>query len=295
MLVLFDFAAGEVCQGIYFRQTSGARFELTNTIELSDAEILILGSSRAVHHYDTRVLESELELTVQNGGRDGQGLLFQNSVLTAILRRHQPKLIILDLLHNNLDDDKVDPDRLAALFPYIDRIPGISESLLEFDPSTSVRLAKASKIYRYNSLLVPALCHVLRPRKEENQGFKPLQGVLPADSIAVEAPVTSSPNRLLSMALEDLCRKARQADVQLVGVMSPVFRVPDRRHCGEMRRILNEYDFEIWDFMTEPEFQSPELFSDPGHLNEKGAERFSIRLSEVLRSKSSILNVSDEK
>ena len=67
------------------------------------ADILILGSSRANHSFDCKVLEDSLGMSCYNAGRDGQNMAYDAMVFFSYMERHKPKMVILDIASAMLD------------------------------------------------------------------------------------------------------------------------------------------------------------------------------------------------
>ena len=61
------------------------------------ADIVILGSSRALHHYVPQIIEDTLGLTCYNAGTDGQGIILNYGRYQMLSQRYTPKIIIYDI------------------------------------------------------------------------------------------------------------------------------------------------------------------------------------------------------
>ena len=55
------------------------------TVEKVNADVVVIGSSKASHHYVPQMLEDSLGMTVYNCGQDGCFLLYQNCIVNMIL------------------------------------------------------------------------------------------------------------------------------------------------------------------------------------------------------------------
>ena len=62
------------------------------------SDVIILGSSRAIHHYDPQILSDTLGLTCYNCGEDGMGILLMYARYRAIRERYVPRLVIYEVL-----------------------------------------------------------------------------------------------------------------------------------------------------------------------------------------------------
>ena len=61
LLAVGDFIIGTTLKHFYFNASSGLLHSATYSINETEEDILILGSSRAVHHYDTKVIEENTD------------------------------------------------------------------------------------------------------------------------------------------------------------------------------------------------------------------------------------------
>ena len=90
----FTMKLGNYLQG----NAKGGYTKRTNDLIMKDChDVLIMGSSRAHHHYDTPYLSDSLGVDVYNAGYDGNGVILAYGILELVLERYQPKLIILDI------------------------------------------------------------------------------------------------------------------------------------------------------------------------------------------------------
>lgn len=72
------------------------------TIEKVDADVVVIGSSKASHHYVPQMLEDSLGMTAYNCGHDGCFFLYQNCIINMILDRYTPKMILWDIQPGSL-------------------------------------------------------------------------------------------------------------------------------------------------------------------------------------------------
>ncbi len=96
MVFIFDRAVGGIIKHFYFKQVAGLYNRTTYAIDSTTADILVFGSSRANHHYVPEVFEDSLKMSFYNTGRDGNFLLYNTAIFKAIIKRHKPKIVILD-------------------------------------------------------------------------------------------------------------------------------------------------------------------------------------------------------
>ena len=54
ILVILDFLIGSILEYFYFKQESGLLYRTTYSLDSTHADFLVLGSSTANHHYDSK-------------------------------------------------------------------------------------------------------------------------------------------------------------------------------------------------------------------------------------------------
>ena len=65
-LVLVDLVGGWVLSVMFFRQPVGRFHNTTYALEEMSEELVVLGSSRALHHYDTALIADRVDSTAVN-------------------------------------------------------------------------------------------------------------------------------------------------------------------------------------------------------------------------------------
>ncbi|HEY5369695.1 MAG TPA: hypothetical protein VIJ75_11955 [Hanamia sp.] len=170
-----DFVIGTILNKLYFKQQSGLQYRTTYAIEKTNAEVIVLGSSRANHHYVPAVFENILHYSFYNAGKDGSSIFYNYAILKGILKRYKPRIIVLEILKEELGFEKEWYDRLSELLPYYATHPEIRSIILL--KSRSERLKLISKIYPYNSSLLTILIgntELNKKRRMDLEGYVPL-------------------------------------------------------------------------------------------------------------------------
>jgi hypothetical protein len=264
--------------------------------EKRDADLLILGSSRARHHVDPARLSPGVALRPYNAGANGVGDLFYAGVVLDLALREglRPRTVLLQADAWQFDEGEAAAKTrrargLAALYPFYDRSPLLRRYVREragFRERTLLLL----HAYRFNGKVPNLLAHRLRanPARESRDGFEPLQGRVADTTRAAGKPVTAlDPVALEAFrAIAELC--ARHG-IRLVVVMPPYF---EECACDGMRRTLRQALLErgadrVVDFGNPPPpLGQARWWRDPAHLNREGAARFSRILDDSLTSAS---------
>ena len=111
------------------------------------ADVLILGSSTANHHYNSKMMEDSLGMSVYNSGLDGRDMVYFDVVLQSTVARHVPKFVILDISPVHLDGRWIDRISDTKLY-YGQNIPVTNYYNRETDWQQRLKLCSA--LYRYN-------------------------------------------------------------------------------------------------------------------------------------------------
>ena len=186
-VVLGDKSLGKIFENLYHTSTdiviSKIRYSFYETYE----DIIIIGSSRAQHHYIPDSIIKATGYTTYNAGLGGQFLTFSLIEVSEILNRYKPKLIILDVYPDMMLQKNFDRG-LNVLIPYYKNDTLIRDLLNQ--TSRFERLKYASSIYPYNSLMYPLLLGlVYHPRVSDN-GYIPASGLIDTSLIDIQEQIS---------------------------------------------------------------------------------------------------------
>jgi hypothetical protein len=277
LLVLLDAATGRWLDSLHATVGQGQLVGVVNSAIRARADVLVLGASTALHHYDDRALTERLGLRTFAAGVDGRGVAFSRGLLALAAAAHRPRLVVLDVSYS-------ERDRTSAqlLSPYYGRDATVT-AILGADWRNRVKLT--SRAYRYNGLLLPILAN--RSTLPMTWGFEPLDGsTLRADAVP-GGPLR--PDRGLGpwfdRELRRLVADARADGARIVFVESPTWggRVGPLA-MAEYERVARELDVPFHRLTPErcPELAHAALYRDRAHLNRQGAERFTRRVADLL-------------
>lgn len=244
-----------------------------------DDEIVILGSSRARHHYNTSIIAEKTGHDCVNLGMDGQNIYYAIALLQMYLKQNSPKLIILDLFGIDFQKtiEKYKTERLADLSPLyhkdekVDSIIGLRKGY-----TTQIDLLHS---YRYNGKIVSLL---VNPKEMANGGFIPLNGIYPGKPKLENISNDFDEDKLMCIAeFITLCKK-HNAEVCVMFSPALYDKQSDRVALNEIEsfckskgcKAIYNNEFAIAEFR---------LFKDVLHLNEDGAEIYSALVADELK------------
>ncbi len=279
-IVLIDLCVG--CVGDYFQKhpKDDSTRILTHLLMNDCHDVIILGSSRALRHYDSPFLSDTLGLDVYNAGYAGNGVILAYGLLEMILERYHPKLILYDV-EPAFDIYKYKPDNnhkryISHLKPYYrnDTIGNLIK-----DVSTEEWVKVHSGLLRYNTRFVTLFKDVIKHKTPPSAGFEPLHGVYSTD------PPKQKNNKELEIDLfklkyvERLIELAQSHSVPVAIVGSPKYGVDSVSELQPIINICDKYNVPFINYYSGIDFKHhKEWFKDSMHLNVVGARVFSSKL-----------------
>jgi hypothetical protein len=293
-LAAVDRVIGFGMDALYRRSLAGEMGGLINLALSRDAELLVLGSSRAQHHLAPKILGRALGRKAFNAGVDGQDFLYAMMLFDLWTERHgAPRMVLLQVDPMSFRRSPDELGRASVFAPFVDRSALVRDVL--YSRSRWDRLKYLSSSYRYNGKVFAVLKNAMR---RPEPGFDGFVGIPPdpnaGDAGAIDAALrlsdSNEPFWDRKLALFDrLDAYCRAHGTKLVLVRSPHY-APDsdseRRWLGEMRGLLARHPAVV--FLDAAALYSasfrgrPELFKDAYHLNASGAELFSTLLAQEL-------------
>lgn len=284
-LFVVDWVTGSVLERMYFNQTKSDYGFTTKALDIQTSDVVILGSSRAQHHYNPSIISDSFgSLTVYNAGRNGHFLVYQTAVLKMMLDRYTPNVVILDLTPYDLTDNNgdTDYDKLSSLLPYSNHMSynEILRMRSWYEPIKAI-----SKTYRYNSTFFK----LLHPGSSDYQdnGYEPLYGSLQGanklkETINDTYPLSDKKIRELKRMIE-LCDDNK---IKFVVLTSPYYaNYPETPTMKYVAALAKEKGFVYHSWMNTKQYDNPELYHTPDHLNAEGADIFSREVVSYLMSK----------
>src|SRR5215471_1678140 len=255
-----------------------------------NADIVISGSSRALTHYDPRLIQERTGLTAFNIGLNGSQTDMQLARFKTYLRHNKKPLLLL----HNLDvfsfqtshGGVFDP---GQYIPYLSE-PGLYAELVHIDPDFSK--ARLLPLYGYavQDLRLNWILGVMgffgwNPREDHFLGFKPRYSAWTEE---FEQFKTINPDGVRFdiepaglKKMEELLRLCREQGIMVLLVYSPEYQemqtlTRNRAQVFEyFDKLHDQFDVPVWDYSGSPISARQENFYNSQHLNADGAAAFS--------------------
>lgn len=283
LLVAADWAVGTWSEKMYYKSKYGIYRRQIYVMKEANEDLLIMGSSRAAHHYVPQILEDSLGMTCYNAGSDGECIYYHYCLLASMIERgHTPKVVVYEVM--NLDAEvsqgatftlEAALDRLALHYGEYEAI----DSLFALN-GWKENVKMLSKTYRYNSKLVQTIkCNYL-PEKED-RGYEALTGKMDVELFNKEAASrTSQPLKKSKIEdrkleyMEKFIRLCKANDILLILCYSPYYHNKLSEGVHRIQEIADHYDVPFYEFATDKTFDDAKLFNDEMHLNDEGAKKY---------------------
>lgn len=281
IVCIIDCCVGAV--GGYLQKHSTSEFN--NLVQHDTHDVLILGSSRAHHHYDTPFLSDTLGLDIYNAGYDGNGVVLAEGILEMIMMRYKPELVLFDIEPAfdifQYANDNNHIRYISQLKPYY-KEAGVSDVIkdVSIDEWRKVHVG----MLRYNTSILALVFNHIRQCRSDNKGYAPLDGAM----IAEPDKNTEQQRVLDNFKLEyvqKLIRLCQTNNVPLVFVASPKYGKTNSSDLQAVIDIAFENKIPFLDYYAEPSFmEHKEWFREPMHLNREGARVYSRIIAKDIKS-----------
>lgn len=264
-------------------------------------EVLVVGTSRANHHYVPEIIEKKTGLSVYNAGIDGTTSCFTRNALKIIIGNHKPKVIVFDLSYGlnftTTKDLYGAHNSLSILKQYVQHFPN---EVLNY--AKGEKYLQEIYFYKYNSLLSAMLnAYVKKEEKVVKSGYRPLFGF---DNLLEKPQKSNSNTDLYNLELYDalievidLCK---DTDILLIFSTSPSYSFNEYTIPLKFRNMLIEKNISYLNYpiVKYEDLADKIYFKDAGHLNNDGATLFTNifvkDLTSIISQDSTYKNASKE-
>jgi len=280
IVAVIDFAVGKVFHYLQANKAGGRTGAEYYACKESKEDIIIMGSSRASHHYVPQIITDSLGLSCFNAGQDGNGIILQYGRWKMISERYSPKLIIYDV---NPIFDLCKNDNMT----YVDRLkPFCNNNEVKDYVSTISPMEKCklfSQMYCYNYKFIEMAFDCTKHRGDKRKGYLPLYGEIRREMVESDKTVKRH-----DMAIDDikvkylsqLASDCREKGTKLFFVASPCFRgggltIESFRAVSDISEL---YGIPFLYYYESDFSENADLFKDSQHLNDEGAMLFTKEL-----------------
>lgn len=248
-----------------------------------ETDILLMGSSRCVRHYNPQIITDSLGMSCYNSGQMGNGVILNYGRLKMVCERKKPQVVIYDIEPSfDLMEGEDNHRYLTWLKQHYDR-SGIADIFERIDKTEKYKMM--SQLYRYNSRIVELATDFLHPISSVRaNGFTPLKGEMDKTKIRVagekkkEHAVDPVKIEYINKLMDEL------QGSKLYFVVSPKWYGIDSVEFKPIMDICQERGIPFMDFSNDPKYvRQDQYFKDGNHMNARGADEFTRDLIRLLR------------
>ncbi len=278
-----DLIIGSCLERLFYKGKYNTVNPVNNCFFNVQSDIIILGNSRAQHHYVPEKITAVLGKSCFNCGVDGgHSIFFFYAELIILLRRYTPEIVILEIDPYDYYYEKTHYDKLSILSPFYNNDSEV-DSIIHLRNNFE-KYKYISKIYPYNSMVFNLIKSEFIDEKKANyyNGYQPLNY-----KINFNVKRINDEKRILTKLIDEkkievlnkfinICNKY---GILLLVFKSPIL-LPDSNY--EIRYaehivsdILKEKNIIYFDNSDMTNFSdNKEMFADRGHLNNYGAHKY---------------------
>src|SRR6478735_2467100 len=260
----------------------------THSITDPTEDIFIYGSSRALHGYDCNMMSQVTGYSCFNNGKENSTILYHNLMLSQMLKKHTPALIILDFAPKELSWCESENSRnvLAnTILPYAIHDTAFAHIAKQQFPQEYIK-AELSWLYAYKSAIIPLFNSTKTLDKTEPDGYRPLDGSKVKAKPLDYGNEVEEPDSVAKNAFNAFVQTVIKKNIRLYVIQSPIYVKPYKStpSIDYAKTVLKKYNIEFWDYAFDSAFYKPGLFYDYIHLNKTGAALFSKKIAERIKA-----------
>ena len=244
-------------------------------IKKCEDDALFIRSSVMINSLMPSVLEDSLGISCYNAGAYSQTMQYFHTILSCVLQRYTPKMIILGLRPDELSGDGM--GRYHLLVPYYNTGYNEIDSVLESKDEREQYLLQ-SNLYLYNTMWFRIfLYHFMGGHNDKNKGFSGHEKPILPPYMTISKG-SQNVSEIKVKILNDIINKCKQRGIKMVVYSPPMYTkfrnktgtVKELEHICRDNRIPYYYDTQDSLFLGHQEW-----FYDNVHLNKYGSLEYS--------------------
>ena len=277
LVIVVDVCFGVIAKQIVANSKGGATRQMHNLCFKDNYDLLIMGSSRAHHHYVPYVIEDSLEIPTYNAGYDGNGIILHYGIYKMITERHMPKVIIYDVYKPfdiyEYQEDCNNTRYIQLLKKYYNQ-----KEVKEIAHSVNDRycIYMLSSLYRYNGSMISIISDYILRRPIDKKGYSPLYGEYKGNKKQDDKePKKETIDSLKLEYFEKLILETKGDGVKMIVTISPMYNQIDIEEYQPIIDLCKKHDIAFIDYSnTENIVNNNSLWKESVHMNDKGAIKF---------------------
>lgn len=263
-----------------------------------NADIVIYGSSRAWEHFDPSIIEDSLHTSVYNLGIDGHTFWLQNLRHELLLKyNRKPKLIVhsLDIFTLNKGKDLFNPDQFLPYMLFNNEMRNGIESYNGYKyPDFEIPLVR---YYGKKDALKYALKFLLNKGGDDPvlrvKGYQGQDKTWNTDFDKVREKMdyfTAKYDTASIMLFDRYLQDCKSKNIKVVFVYSPEY-IEGQKFIRNKEALMDiykkfsiKYDIPFYDYSNDTICYQKQYFYNVLHLNKAGAELFTSKFAQELKT-----------
>lgn len=237
----------------------------------SQNDIIIFGSSRAMHYYDPIILRDSLGASCYNCAKDGNGIIMMYGLYKMITERYQPKVLIYDLC-TGFDLLAGDNNKFLGGLKYNYDCNHIDSIFWKVDPLERYKMV--AQTYRYNSEFLQLMMDNIHPLRSDHNGYRPVDRTMTYDPKIdnVLDTITYQYDELKMYYMKRLIADCKARGTSLIFYISPMYKANSDRVYSPMIDYCERNNIPIINHYCDKKYVfNKTYFYDSFHMNREGA------------------------
>lgn len=284
IIAFIDVLWGEIMNTALATTEKGDWGRRNYIINKANEDILIFGSSRAIHHYDPRIISDSLGLSCYNCAEEGCGIMLHYPRLKAILQRYSPKIVIYDVIpkYDFLEFGEI--TSLGMLRPF-----STNESIRTFiwEIDKYERLKLYSGFYKYNSSFIDILMQRSSSSSltADNFTYGALVGEMSYDIYNAGELEGEGLDMIKYSYLEEFINLCRSYDIKLYITVSPWYKMKESDVYAPINKLCKEKGITFLNHNFDSAFNyRKDYYHNAAHLNKYGAETYTKVIAHEIKN-----------
>lgn len=272
IMISLDVVVGYLSDYLVENAKSGATLKNEYICEKTKEDILIFGSSRAVHHYNPLIIQDSLNMTCYNCGYDACGIITAYGLLRTLYKHYTPKAILYEVTPKY---DCLEGDNSSYLGP-LKLIYSKSDIEDVFENvSYNEKFKMKSGMYRVNTKFIQLVTDNVKNEKSIMQGFLPIDGKMNYEPKIVAPDKHENYDNLKVFYLNKFVELCRSNGISLVFMVSPSYKMTSDAELEYMVRFAEKNNIPFINYYCyKPITENKEFFYDGVHMNKTGADEY---------------------
>jgi hypothetical protein len=258
-------------------------------------DILFIGSSRTLVQINPRLIDSITHLKSYNAGIDGSNLLEMEMVFKGYLEHHTPpKIVFVDLPTAAFDIERRPIFNLNMYLPFLsDSV--VYNTLRPYEHVFLLRHLPFTQLTEADDYLKSDAFYGWIGKKEQLKGSF-YKGYLENGNDTIAIPFKSAYDtsfyRIRESGinyLNEMISLCKSHGINMVITYAPEYYLIKRnlnpQFFETINKISSQNNIQFWNYRDQKICKDNRLFANPGHLNKKGADIYTILLANDINTR----------